>query len=147
MERLNKYLVCTLCDGYFREAHTVPECLHTFCKECLFAEFHRGARTCPTCGTALGLNAESKVVYDRNLQSCVDKLFPEFVAREQGEISCTTLLPNPLSPNPTHDSSQSDYEFTIRCPPSRRTLLLHKTRCIIIRKLRPQNLLLHSTTL
>ena len=83
---LNQHLVCRLCDGYYREAHTIPECLHTFCKYCLFREFRRGAkgagRVCPTCSIALGPNPESKCVYDRNLQSCVDKLFPEFLERE-----------------------------------------------------------------
>jgi len=31
VEELNKYLVCPICNGYFREAHTITECLHT-CK-------------------------------------------------------------------------------------------------------------------
>lgn len=26
---LNDYLICPLCKGYFRDAHTIPECLHT----------------------------------------------------------------------------------------------------------------------
>ena len=50
---LNTHLVCSLCDGYFREAHTVPDCLHTFCKCCLFKEFAKkalkDAKNCPTC--------------------------------------------------------------------------------------------------
>jgi hypothetical protein len=31
LKELNKQLVCPLCDHYFRDAHTVPDCLHT-CK-------------------------------------------------------------------------------------------------------------------
>lgn len=81
--KVNLHLVCSLCQGYYRDAHTVPECLHTFCKECILREFGRGSRTCPTCGISLGANPDSRVVYDRNLQSCVDKLFPEFAERER----------------------------------------------------------------
>ena len=29
---LNQHLVCTLCMGYFKDACTIIECLHTFCK-------------------------------------------------------------------------------------------------------------------
>ena len=28
---LNDYLICPICKGYFRDAYTIPECLHT-CK-------------------------------------------------------------------------------------------------------------------
>jgi len=45
----------------------------------------KGLKACPTCQISLGPNAESKCVYDRNLQSCVDKLFPEFVVRGEEE--------------------------------------------------------------
>ena len=84
---LNTHLCCTLCDGYFRDAHTVAECLHTFCKVCLYAEFDkktlREAKSCPTCGIQLGLYPHEKVVFDRNLQAIVDKLFPEFAEEEK----------------------------------------------------------------
>ena len=29
---LNPHLVCTLCMGYYKDACTIIECLHTFCK-------------------------------------------------------------------------------------------------------------------
>lgn len=29
---LNQHLVCTLCMGYFKDACTIIECLHTFCR-------------------------------------------------------------------------------------------------------------------
>lgn len=84
--QLNKYLVCKICDGYYRDAFTVSECLHTFCRECLWECFNASVSTtkiCPECKISLGV--KPKVVYDRNLQACVDKLFPEFSSREQEE--------------------------------------------------------------
>jgi len=35
------YQVCFLCNGYFRSAHTIMECLHTFCKVCLYNYFEQ----------------------------------------------------------------------------------------------------------
>lgn len=35
---LNDYLICPICKGYFRDAYTIPECLHT-CKYQLFFVF------------------------------------------------------------------------------------------------------------
>ena len=55
---LNRYLVCKLCDGYYRDATTSTECLHTFCKCCLEQEFAQQLENsksrntlmyCPTC--------------------------------------------------------------------------------------------------
>ena len=31
LTELNSVLVCYICNGYYRDAHTIPECFHT-CK-------------------------------------------------------------------------------------------------------------------
>lgn len=36
---LNPYLTCSLCKGYLIDAITIMDCLHTFCKSCLFTYF------------------------------------------------------------------------------------------------------------
>jgi hypothetical protein len=88
---LNNLLVCKICSGYYREAHTISECLHTFCKTCIFKHFNetlRGNVTCPTCQVAIGTTipgALTKLIYDRNLQSIVDKIFPQFAEEERAE--------------------------------------------------------------
>lgn len=90
---LRPYLVCRLCDGLFRDAHTISECLHTFCKICITEHFQmknvRGSIDCPSCKTPLGhiQNYMSKIVFDRNIQSTVDKLFPEFGKQEEKELT------------------------------------------------------------
>ena len=86
LRELNKYLVCRICDGYYRDAYTICECLHTFCKQCLYDAFTSNTKIvkfCPECNISLG--SKPKIVYDRNLQSCLDKLFPEFLKREEEE--------------------------------------------------------------
>ena len=51
---INGYLTCTLCNGYFKEAATIAECLHTFCKSCLYLHLVNTPSTkCPTCAVEL----------------------------------------------------------------------------------------------
>lgn len=84
LKDLHPFISCTLCDGYFRNAHTIPECMHTFCKICIQRHFFQNANggpiTCPNCHIQLGpyKSSGSKIIFDRNIQSIVDKLFPHF---------------------------------------------------------------------
>jgi hypothetical protein len=50
---LNRFFVCQICKGYIRDVHTISECLHIFCKICLFEHFESDT-TCPTCHVPLG---------------------------------------------------------------------------------------------
>lgn len=88
---LNKCLVCSICQGYLREAHTINECLHTFCKQCIFDYLRSGNKICPliNCSEPLGLNPYDKLIYDRNKQALVDKFFPHLLpkGRLQASIS------------------------------------------------------------
>ena len=74
---LNSHLVCTICNGYFRDAHTVQECLHTFCKVCITLHAIKSHNKCPTCQASLGHNMQD-VRPDHTLQSLVGKLYPEY---------------------------------------------------------------------
>lgn len=81
---MNEYLTCALCMGYFRDATTVTECLHTFCKQCITAHFRSltlqnflpSCPVCEICDVAL----VNKLKSDKILQTLVDKVFPEFAA-------------------------------------------------------------------
>jgi hypothetical protein len=72
---INQHLVCTLCMGYFNDACTIIECLHTFCRVCIMRHF-RDSSMCPQCELQLGTNPKDLVRTDRTLQSIVDKVFP-----------------------------------------------------------------------
>mmetsp|Transcript_19128 Transcript_19128/g.28612 ORF Transcript_19128/g.28612 Transcript_19128/m.28612 type:complete len:358 (+) Transcript_19128:128-1201(+) len=85
---MNEHLVCKLCNGYFREAYTIMECLHTFCKVCLYKYLlTRDDRVgtsrksdCPTCHIQLP-NAEpmrNHIRFDRTKQNIVDLIVPHF---------------------------------------------------------------------
>jgi len=86
---LNQHLVCTLCMGYFNDACTIIECLHTFCRNCIMRHF-RESSCCPQCETDLGTNPRDLVRTDRTLQSIVDKVFPQF-ARPMGSAAPASL--------------------------------------------------------
>lgn len=73
---INPHLVCPLCNGYFRDPYTITECLHTFCKSCLFFAFQTGFRQCPTCKTDLSPDPFRLVLQDRTLSTLVHKIFP-----------------------------------------------------------------------
>ena len=34
------YLTCYLCKGVYRDAHTINECMCTFCKGCVYSFFY-----------------------------------------------------------------------------------------------------------
>ena len=79
VSNLHDHLVCKLCTGYFRDAHTLVDCLHTYCKSCLILFFQqKGLRCCPTCNTKLSPDPffMGELMPDRTLQSIVDKTFP-----------------------------------------------------------------------
>ncbi|KNC46744.1 uncharacterized protein AMSG_03173 [Thecamonas trahens ATCC 50062] len=73
---LNAYLVCELCNGYFRNATTVSECLHTFCEPCILRHFDSGSTKCPTCETDLGADPFTAIRQDMALKSLVERIFP-----------------------------------------------------------------------
>ncbi|XP_032233275.2 polycomb group RING finger protein 1 isoform X2 [Nematostella vectensis] len=73
---VNPHIVCSLCAGYFVEATTVTECLHTFCKSCI-VKYLQSSKCCPTCNLQIHetqplLNLQ----LDRTMQDVVHKVVP-----------------------------------------------------------------------
>jgi len=86
--------VCTLCMGYFNDACTIIECLHTFCRVCIMRHF-RDSSMCPQCEAELGTNPKDLVRTDRTLQSIVDKVFPPFPRKVEVAASSSAAPPHP----------------------------------------------------
>ncbi|XP_072533073.1 polycomb group RING finger protein 6 [Salminus brasiliensis] len=70
------YIRCALCTGFFIDATTITECLHTFCKSCIVKHFFYSNR-CPNCDTVVH---QTQPLYnirpDRQLQDIVYKMIP-----------------------------------------------------------------------
>ena len=79
------HLICSLCDGYFRDPVTITECLHSFCKSCLLVALDHGIKSCPICQVNLSPDPKKKIMRDRILQEVVHQLFPFLEGEEEEE--------------------------------------------------------------
>ncbi|XP_038155406.1 polycomb group RING finger protein 6 [Cyprinodon tularosa] len=101
------YIRCALCCGFFIDATTITECLHTFCKSCIVRHFLYSNR-CPTCSI---LVHETQPLYnirpDRQLQDIVYKMVP-FLEELERERMCKFYKERGLvAPKPVPVSPQS----------------------------------------
>merc|ERR1712137_113578 len=83
---LNEFLTCSICRGYYREPVTVRECLHTFCKSCIYkyiVDNFGPQLSCPDCNVALGSRPFESVKEDCVLQELVIKIFPQVFDKDK----------------------------------------------------------------
>ncbi|XP_061083878.1 polycomb group RING finger protein 6 isoform X2 [Conger conger] len=77
------YIRCALCNGFYIDATTITECLHTFCKSCIVKHFFYSNR-CPNCNIVVH---QTQPLYnirpDRQLQDIVYKMLPDLEERER----------------------------------------------------------------
>ncbi|KAL9983991.1 hypothetical protein ACROYT_G006242 [Oculina patagonica] len=80
---LNPHVVCSLCAGYFVDATTITECLHTFCKSCI-VKYFQTSKNCPMCNLQIH---ETQPLFnlrlDRTMQDVVAKLVPGIIEAEE----------------------------------------------------------------
>ncbi|XP_059803233.1 polycomb group RING finger protein 6 isoform X3 [Hypanus sabinus] len=83
---VNPYILCPICGGYFIDATTITECLHTFCKSCIVKHFDNSNR-CPKCNIIVH---QTQPLYnirlDRKLQDIVYKLVPNLESSEKRRL-------------------------------------------------------------
>lgn len=81
IQALKDHITCFLCKGIFRTPITINECMHTFCKACLFKHFYnQSTNNCPCCKVDLGGKPLDSVIFDNTIDSLIKILFPEFEA-------------------------------------------------------------------
>jgi polycomb group RING finger protein 3 len=83
LKPIESHLTCSLCQGYLKEALTISECLHSFCKSCLYIYFSHGKTRCPQCSCVLGPDPYSISIYDPTLQELVDTILPELKRNDE----------------------------------------------------------------
>ncbi|KZV54369.1 hypothetical protein F511_03624 [Dorcoceras hygrometricum] len=76
-ESVASCMTCPLCHKLFRDATTIIECLHTFCRKCIFKRLlDEEMECCPVCDIELGCAPLDKLRPDHNLQDIRARLFP-----------------------------------------------------------------------
>ncbi|XP_072989982.1 E3 ubiquitin protein ligase DRIP2-like [Typha latifolia] len=76
-ELLASCMTCPLCKKLLWEATTISECLHTFCRKCIFEKLtDEEIECCPICKIDLGCIPVEKLRPDHNLQDIRVKIFP-----------------------------------------------------------------------
>ncbi|KAM9477739.1 polycomb group RING finger protein 6 [Clarias gariepinus] len=88
LRELYPYIRCALCNGFFIDATTITECLHTFCKSCIVKHFFSSNR-CPNCAIIVH---QTQPLYnlrpDRQLQDIVYRTVPYLEEMERARM-CT----------------------------------------------------------
>lgn len=86
LSELTPYIICSICKGYFIDATTITECLHTFCKSCIVRHFYYSNR-CPKCNIVVH---QTQPLYnirlDRQLQDIVYKIVVNLEEREKKQM-------------------------------------------------------------
>ncbi|CAN8295258.1 unnamed protein product [Cochlearia groenlandica] len=76
-EMMMACLSCPLCDNILRDATTISECLHTFCRICIYEKITEDEiESCPVCNIDLGVTPLDKLRPDHNLQDLRARIFP-----------------------------------------------------------------------
>lgn len=86
IKELNEQIVCYLCAGYFIDATTITECLHTFCKSCI-VKYLQTSKYCPLCNIKIHETQPLlNLKLDRVMQDIVYKLVPRLQENEERRI-------------------------------------------------------------
>ncbi|XP_078717708.1 polycomb group RING finger protein 1 [Lampetra fluviatilis] len=86
IKELNEHIVCILCAGYFVDATTITECLHTFCKSCI-VKYLQTSKHCPMCNIKIHETQPLlNLKLDRVMQEIVYKLVPGLQNDEERRI-------------------------------------------------------------
>ncbi|XP_047363242.1 uncharacterized protein YMR317W-like isoform X1 [Vespa velutina] len=85
LSKLNEQLTCKLCGGYFIDATTIIECLHSFCRSCI-VKYLENNKYCPICEVQVHKSKPLlNIRPDYTLQDIVYKLVPGCY---QNEMRC-----------------------------------------------------------
>jgi len=88
VDEMTNMLLCKLCGGLLRLAHTLIDCGHSFCQQCIFA-YIRGFKgrnpdvKCPQCYSPLEPVYHRSIMRDVFKQSLVDLLEPTYALKEK----------------------------------------------------------------
>ncbi|KAK4786373.1 hypothetical protein SAY86_003062 [Trapa natans] len=93
-EVIATYITCPLCNKLIRNATTISECLHTFCRKCIYNKItDEELERCPICHIDLGCVPLDKLRPDHILQDLRAKIFPFKGRKVNATLQPITNLP------------------------------------------------------
>ena len=109
LSSLVEHFTCTICSGLYKNPLTITECLHSFCRSCLYKYLSTGVKRCPhpKCGMPLQPDPYKDALQDRTLESLVDKVL--FVnAKEKDDMEEKAFYANRgIPPKPEFESDNN----------------------------------------
>ncbi|KAM0906962.1 hypothetical protein ACQ4PT_016438 [Festuca glaucescens] len=93
-ELLAACMTCHICNRLLRDATTISECLHTFCRKCIYKKFNdEEVECCPKCEIDLGCTPVEKLRADHSLQDVRSKIFPFKRKKIKAEDAASPISP------------------------------------------------------
>ncbi|KAK9137642.1 hypothetical protein Sjap_008236 [Stephania japonica] len=126
-ETLAGCMTCPLCDKLLREATTISECLHTFCRKCIYNKLtDEEVDCCPICNIDLGCVPVEKLRPDHNLQVVRAKIFP-FKRRK---VKAPEVVPSFSLPVRRKERSLSSLVVSTPCVSTQTGLTGRRTKAV-----------------
>ncbi|XVE73009.1 hypothetical protein DITRI_Ditri11bG0083700 [Diplodiscus trichospermus] len=103
-EAIAACMTCPLCNKLLKDATTISECLHTFCRKCVYDKIQdEELECCPICNIDLGCVPLEKLRPDHNLQDVRAKIFP----LKRRKVKAPEILPPVAMPTRRKERSLS----------------------------------------
>ncbi|XP_071454445.1 polycomb group protein Psc-like [Hetaerina americana] len=114
---VNPNLICVLCGGYFIDATTIVECLHSFCKTCI-VRYLETSKYCPICDVQVHKTKPlQNIRADHTLQNIVYKLVPGLYQNEMKQRQEFYACHPEVPPTSEYDAGAINEETScIYCP-------------------------------
>lgn len=129
-------MTCPLCHKLFRDATTVSECLHTFCRKCIYKKLSdEETEHCPTCNIDLGCVPLEKLRPDHNLQDVRAKVFPY----KRRKVNATEIVPSVALPVRRKERSLSSLVVSTPRVSSQTGITGRRTKSVARKTLRGSN--------
>ncbi|KAM1234591.1 E3 ubiquitin protein ligase DRIP2-like [Malus sylvestris] len=126
-ETIAACMTCPLCDKLFRDATTISECLHTFCRKCIYNKISdEELEVCPICNIDLGCVPLEKLRPDHSLQDVRAKIFP-FKRRK---VSAPEVMPSVTLPARRKERSLSSLVVSTPRVSTQATMTGRRTKAV-----------------
>ncbi|XP_058211810.1 E3 ubiquitin protein ligase DRIP2-like [Rhododendron vialii] len=111
-------MTCPICHKLFRNATTISECLHSFCKKCIYNKITREELDCcPVCNVYLGCAPLERLRPDHYLQDIRAILFNPSTRKESKEPKSGPSIPLPAA---TKEPEETDDVHSVPLPGRRK---------------------------